>query len=140
MTTWLKWGTLANLKFAYRGEKKVKLEVVTARVAPSSANPPPKPPSTFSSDNVEAKGAEKGKEVQTQKGVSAKQMISKGKDNSKRKSRQMRFQRRKTTGKSVWIGPRCCCKSLFFESSGGRGLGASESTKGALVSQMAEWG
>ena len=80
MPTWLKWETLENLKFDYHGEKKAKLEVDTARVAPVSAKPPPKPPSAFSSDKVVVgKGAEKGKEVQTQKGVSAKERVPKGK-------------------------------------------------------------
>ena len=54
----------------------------TARVAPvSSKPPPPKPPSTYSSDKPAEKGAvgEKGKpeEVQTQKGAAAKERIPK---------------------------------------------------------------
>ena len=52
---------MGNLKFAYHGEKKVKLEVDTTRVAPVRAKPPPKPPSAFSIDKVVGKGAEKGR-------------------------------------------------------------------------------
>ena len=58
--TWLKWETLGNLKSAYHGEKKAELEVGTARVAPMSAKPPPKPQYAFSSDKVVGKGAEAG--------------------------------------------------------------------------------
>ena len=60
--TAIKWGTLEISKFAYRGEKKVKLEVDTERVAPSSAKPPPpEPPPTYSRDRAVGKGSGKGK-------------------------------------------------------------------------------
>ena len=57
----IKWGTLGILKFPYRGEKKVKLEGDTAKVAPVSAKPPPPaaPPSTYSRDRDAGKGGKK---------------------------------------------------------------------------------
>ena len=59
----IKWRTLATLEFAYRGEKKVKLERDTEKVAPASAKPPPPeaPPSTYSRDKDAEKGVGKGK-------------------------------------------------------------------------------
>ena len=51
------------LKFAYRGETKVKLAVDTTRVAPVSAKPPPPaPPSKYSRVMAAEQGAEKGKQ------------------------------------------------------------------------------
>ena len=62
MPTAIKWETMDVLVFPYYGEKKVKLEVGTKRVAPVSAKPPPPaPPYAYSSDRVVGKGPEKGK-------------------------------------------------------------------------------
>ena len=90
VSTATKWGTLENMKFAYHGSTNVKIEEgITCRAPVTSKPPPPKPPITFSSDKPVGKGAEKGKEipvgVQTRKGVSAKESIPKGKDNSEGK-------------------------------------------------------
>ena len=62
MPTAAKWKTLRNMKFVYRGEKKVKIEKdITRRAPETSKPPPPKPPITLSSDKPSGKGAEKGK-------------------------------------------------------------------------------
>ena len=57
------------MKFAFQGQKKVKLEGDVAKVAPSSmsapppqsANPPPAPPAKFGSDRVEPEGESREK-------------------------------------------------------------------------------
>ena len=70
------------MKFAYHGEKKVKLDVAAARVSPVSANPPPKPPSTFSSDKLaQGRKRERGDvgSSESKGGVPKGKMILKGK-------------------------------------------------------------
>ena len=60
----IKWGTLEILKFAYRGEKKVKLEGDTTKVAPAGAKPPPperRHPRTVGIGLRKRSGAGKGK-------------------------------------------------------------------------------
>ena len=60
----IKWGALEILGFSYRREKKVKIEVDTARVAPVSAKPPtPDPPPTYSSDRAVGKDRGNGKGI-----------------------------------------------------------------------------
>ena len=118
-------GNFGKFGISYHGEEKANLEVDTARVAPVSAKPPPpKPPSTLSSDKVAEKDR-KRKGARRERGF-------------RRKRRRMRLQRRKDTGDSRRWGSRCCGKSLFFDDSESRKLGASESTTGALVSTVAE--
>ena len=54
---------IGNMQFSYHGEKKIKIEEDTTRVAPLSPKPPPpKPPSTYSSDKPAEKGAGEEKE------------------------------------------------------------------------------
>ena len=78
------------MKFAYHGEKKAKLEEDVSRGAPATSKPPPpKPPSTLSSDKPSDKGAGKGKwktgRSSDSKESERKGKDSKGKDDSKGK-------------------------------------------------------
>ena len=59
----IKWGALEILGFSYRREKKVKIEVDTARVAPviAKTSPPAAQPPTYSRDRAAERIAEKGK-------------------------------------------------------------------------------
>ena len=66
-------GEIGDLAISYRGEKKVKLEGDTAKVAPLSANPPPTaaPPAAYSRDRVRKK--EWGEKEKTPKESRAKE-------------------------------------------------------------------
>ena len=68
------------MKFAYHGEKKVKIEAVATRRAPASSKPPPpKPPITFTSDKTVGKGKGKTGRSSDSKGGGGKGRIPKEK-------------------------------------------------------------
>ena len=77
-------GNIGKYEIRLSWREKVKIEVDTARVAPvSSKSPPPKPPSTYSSDKPVGGGADQEKEnrmMSRLKRERRKGMDSKGKD------------------------------------------------------------
>ena len=115
------WGALEILKFAYRGEKKVKLERDTASVEPVSAKPPPPAalPSTYSRDRAAERAAGIGKGGFTRK--------------VEQRKRSTRWRKDTDEGRS---GESVGGKSLFHKDIERRKVGAIESTTRELVSAV----